>query len=112
MDFEDEGAEEPDGEAWESEDDEGVEDGMEAQDDSEVTFSLHSGECWARTEAAGTPSPPWDLVLSWLSPESRGAECLAQLLSPSLLGTQSCPGLVSALCSGRRALWVSRSISS
>lgn len=55
MDFEDEGAEEPDAEAWESEDDEGVEDGMEAQDDSEVTFSLHSGECWARAAAAGTP---------------------------------------------------------
>uniref|UniRef100_A0A8C9EM09 Angio associated migratory cell protein n=1 Tax=Pavo cristatus TaxID=9049 RepID=A0A8C9EM09_PAVCR len=42
VDFEDEGAEEPDGEAWETEDDEGLEDGMEAQDDSEVTFSLHS----------------------------------------------------------------------
>lgn len=59
MDFEDEGAEEPDAEAWESEDDEGVEDGMEAQDDSEVTFSLHSGECWARAEAAGTPLGTW-----------------------------------------------------
>ena len=46
VDFEDEGAEEPDGEAWETEDDEGLEDGMEAQDDSEVTFSLHSGEPW------------------------------------------------------------------
>lgn len=59
MDFEDEGAEEPDAEAWESEDDEGVEDGMEAQDDSEVTFSLHSGECWARAEAAGTLLWTW-----------------------------------------------------
>ncbi|KAM6307669.1 angio-associated migratory cell protein [Aegotheles albertisi] len=42
VDFEDDGAEEPDGEAWETEDDEGVEEGMEPQDDSEVTFALHS----------------------------------------------------------------------
>lgn len=47
VDFEDE---EPDGPAWETEeenDDEeegGGTDGMEAQDDSEVTFTLHSGE--------------------------------------------------------------------
>ena len=31
--------------AWETEEeDEGVEEGMEAQDDSEVTFSKHTGE--------------------------------------------------------------------
>lgn len=54
VDFDDEGAEEPDAEAWETEDDEGVEDGMEAQDDSEVTFSLHSGERGARA-AVGIP---------------------------------------------------------
>lgn len=53
MDFDEEGAEEPDAEAWETEDDEGVEDGMEAQDDSEVTFSLHSGEWWPWVVAAG-----------------------------------------------------------
>lgn len=58
MDFEDEGAEEPDAEAWESEDDEGVEDGMEAQDDSEVTFSLHSGECWHGQKQLGPHSGP------------------------------------------------------
>lgn len=58
MDFDDEGAEEPDAEAWETEDDEGVEEGMEAQDDSEVTFSLHSGEWWARAVAAGVPLGP------------------------------------------------------
>lgn len=54
MDFDDEGAEEPDAEAWETEDDEGVEDSMEAQDDSEVTFSLHSGEQGTQA-AAGVP---------------------------------------------------------
>uniref|UniRef100_A0A8C6Z769 Angio associated migratory cell protein n=1 Tax=Nothoprocta perdicaria TaxID=30464 RepID=A0A8C6Z769_NOTPE len=44
VDFEDdEGADGPEGEAWDTEeDDEGLEDGMEAQDDSEVTFALHS----------------------------------------------------------------------
>lgn len=52
MDF-GEGGEEPDAEAWETEDEEGGGDGMEPQDDSEVTFSLHSGECRARALAAG-----------------------------------------------------------
>lgn len=80
MDFDDEGAEEPDAEAWETEDDEGVEDGMEAQDDSEVTFSLHSGAWWARAAAAG-------VLLGTCShpglPQSKGVQqVLARLPSP------------------------------
>jgi len=55
VDFDDEAGEEADAEAWETEDDEGVEDGMEPQDDSEVTFSLHSGKWRARAAAAGVP---------------------------------------------------------
>lgn len=108
MDFEDEGAEEPDAEAWESEDDEGVEDGMEAQDDSEVTFSLHSGECWAPAEAAGTPVGTW-CHLGF--PQSPGVHRALLGCCPSAFLGQpsglSCPGFVSALYSGRRALWAS-----
>lgn len=80
MDFDDEGAEEPDAEAWETEDDEGVEDGMEVQDDSEVTFSLHSGEWWARAEAPGVPLR----ACSHLGfPQSKGVQqVLARLRSP------------------------------
>lgn len=93
MDFEDEGAEEPDAEAWDSEDDEGVEDGMEAQDDSEVTFSLHSGECWARAEAAGAPLGTCSLLGFPQSPGVQSA--LLGCYLPAFLGQPS--GLRTAL---------------
>lgn len=93
MDFEDEGAEEPDGEAWESEDDEGVEEGMEAQDDSEVTFSLHSGECWGPAEAAGTPLGTWSHLGFSQSPGVQ--KVLLDCCLPGFLGLPS--GLRAAL---------------
>lgn len=93
MDFEDEAAEEPDAEAWESEDDEGVEDGMEAQDDSEVTFSLHSGECWARADAVGTPLGTWSHLGFPQSPGVQSA--LLGCCLPAFLGQPS--GLRAAL---------------
>lgn len=97
MDFDDEGADEPDAEAWETEDDEGVEDGMEAQDDSEVTFSLHSGECWALAAAAGlSPEPAPSLAF----PRQGGAAGICRaavsqlsLGQPSRLGAASGLGL-------------------
>lgn len=66
VDFEDE---EPDGPAWETEDDNDEEeedgggtDGMEAQDDSEVTFALHSGEpqasSWLPMKGGGAGGAP------------------------------------------------------
>lgn len=108
VDFDDEGAEEPDAEAWETEDDEGVEDGMEVQDDSEVTFSLHSGEWWARAEAPGVP-------LGTCShpgfPQSKGVhQVLARLWSPGhSRDSHHDSGLpraviISTLHSGREAL--------
>lgn len=84
MDFDEEGAEEPDAEAWETEDDEGVEDGMEAQDDSEVTFSLHSGEWWPWAAAAGV-SP--GTCAHPVFPQSKGVQ--------TVLARQPCP-----CCSG------------
>lgn len=93
MDFEDEGAEEADAEAWDSEDDEGVEDGMEAQDDSEVTFSLHSGECWARAASAWTPIGTWSHPGFPQSPGVQGA--LPGCCVPAVLGQPS--GLRAAL---------------
>lgn len=88
VDFDEEGAEEPDAEAWETEDDEGVEDGMEAQDDSEVTFSLHSGERWAM--GSGSWDVPRDLRPPWLSPEHRGAAGPCQaVISRLFLGQPS-----------------------
>lgn len=52
VDFDEEAIQGAEEQAWETEEeDEGVEDGMEAQDDSEVTFSEHSGKLGA---GAGT----------------------------------------------------------
>lgn len=100
VDFDDEGAEEPDAEAWETEDDEGVEEGMEAQDDSEVTFSLHSGEWWARAVAGGVPLGPAPTLAF---PRVRGcSRPLPGCRLPAIPGLWA--SLVSSLRSGREAL--------
>lgn len=93
VDFDDEGADEPDAEAWETEEDEGVEDGMEAQDDSEVTFSLHSGECWLQAAAAGVSPEPAPGLVRGCSRYLLG--CRLPASSGTAIAAQSClgPGL-------------------
>uniref|UniRef100_K7G3G1 Angio associated migratory cell protein n=1 Tax=Pelodiscus sinensis TaxID=13735 RepID=K7G3G1_PELSI len=82
VDFEEEAVEGADAQAWETEEeDEGVEDGMEAQDDSEVTFSEHSASVFCvsldpKTNTLAVTGGEDDKAFVWrLSDGERLFEC-------------------------------------